>query len=300
MAEQGTEADASAISSHTTLCGVLLHPADHTRSPAMHNAAFHALGLDAAYLAFDVAPRDLADAILGARALGVRQLAISIPHKIDVMAHLDGVDDVARRIGAVNTVTRSGRRLFGANTDWIGALRALERGGDLAGLDGARAVVLGAGGAARSVVFGLCQRGARVTILNRTRSRADELCRSLEAETSGDLTELCDIDYDILVNTTRVGLREDASPVPARALRAGTIVLDAVYDPPETRLLRDAAARGAQTIGGKWWLVHQAAEQLRLWSRRAAPIDVMARAFDDVAEGSSGESSAAVNPETDL
>jgi len=267
------------ISARTQLCGVILHPAGHTRSPAMHNAAFAALGLDAAYLAFDVRPEALADAVRGARALGVRQLAVSIPHKIDVMAHVDEVDDVARQIGAVNTVTRSGDRLVGANTDWIGAVRALEAEGG-AKLDGARAVVLGAGGAARSVVFGLRRRGAHVTILNRTAARAQELCRELDAQASGGLHELRDVAYDVLVNTTRVGLSEDASPVSADALRADALVMDAVYDPPDTRLLQDARARGARTVGGKWWLVHQAAEQLSLWSGRDAPITVMAEAFD--------------------
>lgn len=245
----------------------------------MHNAAFAALGLDATYLAFDVPPDALPDAMRGMRALGIRQLAVSIPHKIEVMAHLDEVDDVARQIGAVNTVTREGDRLIGANTDWIGAVRALERAG--AGqLAGANAVVLGAGGAARSVVFGLQQRGANVTILNRTEARASALCGEFGAAASGRLGDLAGLDYDVLVNTTRVGLAEDASPVPKESLREGALVLDAVYDPPETRLLRDAQAQGARTVGGKWWLVHQAAEQLTLWSRQEAPIDVMASAFD--------------------
>lgn len=251
----------------------------------MHNAAFAALGLDAAYLAFDVRPEDLGDALRGARALGIRQLAISIPHKVAVMAYVDLVEDVARKIGAVNTVTRSGSRWIGANTDWIGAIRALETRGD-AKLAGARAVVLGAGGAARSVVFGLRERGARVTILNRTVSRAEELRCALGGDASGGLEALGDLEYDVLVNTTRVGLGEDATPVAAAALRAGALVLDAVYDPPETRFLREASARGARTVGGKWWLVYQAAEQLRLWSERDAPVDVMAAAFDAAATNS--------------
>jgi shikimate dehydrogenase len=268
-----------AISAATQLCGVVLHPAGHTRSPAMHNAAFRSLGINAVYLAFDVPPEGLADAIRGARSLGVRQLAVSIPHKIEVMEHVDRVDETAASIGAVNTVTRNGDQLIGANTDWIGAVRALEQQGS-ARLEGARACVLGAGGAARSVVFGLKQRGAHVTILNRTLARAEDLCRSLSADASGRLNDLADVDHDVLVNTTRVGLGEDASPIDATALRRESLVMDAVYNPPETRLLRDASERGARTIGGKWWLVYQAAEQLTLWSGREAPIEVMATAFD--------------------
>ena len=266
------------ITPATALCGILLHPAGHTRSPAMHNAAFEALGVDARYLAFDVPPARLADAIAGARALRIRQLAVSIPHKEAVLPLLDAVDETARRIGAVNTVTLRGDRLEGANTDWLGAVRALEAaGGPLAGR---RAVVLGAGGTARAVTFGLAARGARVTVLNRTPARAEALARELGAVEAGPLSALGAAAFDVLVNTTSVGLRADASPVPAEALRAGALVMDVVYDPPETRLLRDARARGCATVPGRAMLVEQAAEQLRLWTDLEPPIDLMAQAFD--------------------
>ncbi len=219
----------------------------------------------------------LAAALDGVRALGVRQLAVSIPHKEAVIPHLDAIDATARRIGAVNTVTRDGERLVGANTDWLGVVRALERETPLAGRD---AVVLGAGGAARAAVFGLLERGARVRILNRSRARAEALADELGASGAGGLDALAGLPCDVLVNTTSVGLRADASVVEAEAIPKHAVVLDAVYDPPRTRLLRDAAARGARGIEGKWWLVHQAAEQIRLWTNREAPIDAMAAAFD--------------------
>jgi shikimate dehydrogenase len=269
-----------AIGPRTALCAVVLHPAGHTRSPAMHNAAFEALGLDARYVAFDVRPEDLGAALAGARALGIRQLALSIPHKVAALAHLDAVDETARRIGAVNTVTLEGGRLVGANTDWIGAVRALERERPLGG---ARAVVLGAGGTARAVVFGLLERRARVQVLNRTAEKARALAAELGAEAGGALAELAGLPCDVLVNTTSVGLREDRSPVEADWIPPGTLVMDAVYDPPETRLLREARARGARTVGGKWMLVEQAREQIRLWTGREAPAEVMARAFDEAA-----------------
>jgi shikimate dehydrogenase len=265
------------IGSSTQLCGILLHPAAHTRSPAMHNAAFEALGIDAAYLAFDVPPEALAAAIAGLRALRVAQCAISIPHKQSVMALLDEVDATARRIGAVNTVTRHGAKLVGTNTDWIGAVRALEL---KASLSGARAVVLGAGGAARALVYGLRERGARVTVLNRDASRAQQLCGELGAHAAGALDELAKTPHDVLVNTTSVGLGGDESPVDASWISPKAVVMDAVYDPPETQLLRDAAARGACAISGKWMLVYQAAAQLREWTGRDAPVEVMAEAFD--------------------
>ncbi len=265
------------ISASTVICGVVLHPAGHTRSPAMHNAAFQALDLDALYLAFDVPPAALPAAIAGARALGLRQLAVSLPHKQAVLALVDEVDETARAIGAVNTITRRDQRLIGSNTDWIGALRALEREGPIGG---ARAVVLGAGGSARAVVYGLLRSGVHVTILNRSEARAHALAQELGAAAAGPLSDLASLHYELLVNTTSVGLRSDLSPVPAEAIRPGCTLLDAVYDPPRTRLLADALQRGARGIGGKWMLVHQAAEQLRLWSGREAPIDVMAEAFE--------------------
>jgi shikimate dehydrogenase len=207
----------------------------------------------------------------------VRQLAVSIPHKTAVLEHVDQVDERAARIGAVNTVTRDGDRLIGSNTDWTGALRALEREIDPKGV---RAVVLGAGGAARAVVYGLLQRGARVTVLNRSESRAHELADALGAHGSGGLADLAKTPCDVLINTTSVGLAADESPVPGEAIPASSVVMDCVYDPTQTRLLRDAAERGARTIGGKWMLVHQAAEQLQLWTGSEAPLEVMAEAFD--------------------
>ena len=265
------------ISAKTALCGILLHPTGHTRSPAMHNAAYAALGIDAVYLAFDVAPAQLGAAIAGARALGVRQLAISIPHKQAVIAHLDRIDDTARAIGAVNTVTRVGSELVGSNTDWLGIARALEREARLAGK---LAVVLGAGGTARAALYALRERGARTIVLNRTPGKAEALAVELGAERAGALEALAAIPHDVLINTTSVGLRSEASPVPAEALCGGSVVLDAVYDPLETRLLRDARARGATPVSGKWMLVEQAREQLRLWSDRDIDASVMAEAFD--------------------
>ena len=272
------------LSGATALCGIVLHPASHTRSPAMHNAAFAALGLDAVYLPFDVPPEYLGRAIDGARGLGLRQLAVSIPHKVAVMDHLDEVEETARRIGAVNTVTRTGSRLVGANTDWLGAIRALEREVDLKGV---RAVVLGAGGTARALVHGLVERGARVVVLNRTPARAGAVADELGADGAGPLSDLSGTPHEVLVNATPVGLGRDESPVDPSAIAAESVVMDAVYEPERTRLLRDAEQRGARIISGKWMLVYQAAEQLALWTGQVAPIRVMAEAFDSGGCGTS-------------
>ena len=243
----------------------------------MHNAAYATLSIDAVYLAFDVPPARLGVAAEGLRALGVAQLSVSLPHKRAIMAHLDRVEPTARRIGAVNTVVQQGDELIGSNTDWSGAVRALERE---TRLDGARAVVLGAGGTARALVHGLLERGAKVRVLNRTPHKARALCDELGAASAGALSEIADAPYDVLVNTTSVGLAEDASPVDAVAISPDAVVMDAVYEPERTRLLRDAESRGARTIPGKWMLVYQAVAQLEAWSGREAPVEVMAEAFD--------------------
>lgn len=245
----------------------------------MHNAAFAACGLKAVYHALDVLPEALGRALDDARRLGLQQLAVSIPHKEAVMDYLDRVDDTARAIGAVNTVTRREDALVGDNTDWLGALAALRREIDP---KGRRAVILGAGGAARAVAYALIREGAEVTVLNRTESRAAELARQLGAHGSGKLDDLRDLQPEVIVNTTSVGLRSDDSPVSAATLpQSGEwVVMDAVYEPENTRLMRDALDRGARVLGGKWMLVYQAAEQFRLWTRLDAPVEVMSRAFD--------------------
>ena len=261
------------------LCGVVLHPAGHTRSPAMHRAAFASCGVAARYEAFDVEPDDLGPFMARVREARVRQLAVSIPHKQSILEYVDEVSEEARAIGAVNTVTRRSDRLEATNTDWLGAMRALEDEGG-AKLSEARAVVLGAGGTARAVAFGLVRRGAHVSVLNRTVPRAEAVAAAVGAEGAGGLDALTSLEPEVLVNTTSVGLGSDVSPIPADAIPRGALVMDAVYEPERTRLLRDAEARGARPLGGKWMLVFQGAEQFRLWTDREAPIDVMARAFD--------------------
>ena len=251
------------ISVSTALCGIVLHPAGHTRSPAMHNAASAALGLDALYVAFDVPASRLEAAMIGVRALGVRQLSVSIPHKTAVLELVDAVDETARRIGAANTVVLERGRLVASNTDWLGAIRALERERPL---DGARATVLGAGGTARAVIWGLLQRGADVRVLNRSVDRAAALADELGAKAAGPLEAIAHERYDVLVNTTSVGMGTDESPIDASDIRPDAVVLDAVYAPEMTRLLRDARERGAHIVSGRWMLVHQAVAQLEAWA----------------------------------
>lgn len=280
-------------------CGVILHPAGHTRSPAMHNAAYRALGLNASYAAYDVPPESLASAMDEYRRRGIRQLAVSIPHKEVMLTLVDEVLPVGHEIGAINTVTRIDDRLVGTNTDWIGGIRALERAEPI---QGQRVAVLGAGGTARALVYGLRQRDCEVFVLNRTRERAENLADELGAAYSGGLSDLGRLNPEIVINTTSVGMNGMSSPVSAESLPEGAIVLDAVYAPERTQLLIDAEARGCRVIGGKWMLVYQAFEQLRLWVAQlevqpseadlACVADIMADAFDKAGSDQAGSDQA--------
>jgi shikimate dehydrogenase len=246
------------------LCGIILHPAGHTLSPVLHAAAYAELGLDAHYFAFDVPPERLRDAIAGMRALGLRQLSVSLPLKEAVMPLADRVSEAARAIGAANTLTRADGLLEADNTDWTGVLRTLE---PLGAWSGARALVLGAGGAARAAVYALHRLGMQVGVAARTRARAERLAAELGAELVG-----IDAPWDLLVNATPVGMDPDvaSTPFPAERLRGAGTVFDLVYRPLETRLLREARARGCRVQDGLDMLVHQAIEQIRLWSGRSA------------------------------
>lgn len=264
-----------AIASRLTLCGSLsLHPV--SLGAAMHLAGYRALGLAFTYVPFAV--RDLAGAVAGMRALGIRGCGVSMPYKLEVMPLLDAIDDVAAKIGAVNTIVNDDGRLTGHNSDWIGAVRALEEARPLAG---ARALLLGAGGAARAVAFGLAERGARTTIANRDVAKAEALARETGA-TAASLDEVARAgDYDVVVNATSVGMAEidPRSPVPEEALAAGQVVMDIVYKPIETALVAAARRRGAHAIHGGRMLLYQAARQFELYTGREAPLAAMDEAL---------------------
>ncbi|MFC4406957.1 shikimate dehydrogenase [Haloarchaeobius iranensis] len=255
--------------------GLVGNPVGHSLSPPMHEAAYETRDIDARYVTFEPAAADLPAAIDGARALGVSGLNVTVPYKERVF-DLVAVDDLAARIGAVNTVDFGGDEPTGHNTDAAGARRALEAQGDAA-LDGAEAVVVGAGGAGRAVAHGLADAGATVAIANRTEERAVDLAADVPSATGHGLDALPGLlgDATVLVNATSVGMETDETPVPADALHADLVVLDAVYAPLQTRLLRDAAAVGATTVDGAWMLLYQGAEAFELWTGRAAPVAAM-------------------------
>ncbi|AGB36552.1 shikimate dehydrogenase [Natronococcus occultus] len=258
--------------------GLIGNPVGHSLSPPMHEAAYDELGIDARYVTFEPAPDELEAAIRGAEALGVCGLNVTIPFKRDVLEFVEP-DELAGRIGAVNTIDFSGPEPTGHNTDAAGALRALREDGVV--LEDADVLVVGAGGAGRAISFGLADAGAAVTIANRTASTARELAADVPGADGRGLEDLGDVlaDADVLVNATSVGMEEDATPVPAEALHGELAVLDAVYRPLETRLLRDAEDAGATTVDGAWMLLYQGVEAFELWTDRTAPVEEMNEAL---------------------
>ncbi|WP_439025596.1 shikimate dehydrogenase [Haloarchaeobius sp. DT45] len=259
--------------------GLVGNPVGHSLSPPMHEAAYECHGMDARYVTFEPEPAALETAIEGAEALGISGLNVTIPFKQDVLSLVEP-DELADRIGAVNTIDFSGDQPTGHNTDADGARRALEEQGD-AELDGATAVVVGAGGAGRAVAFALADAGSTVHVVNRTVERATALAADVPGASGHGLDALMDLvpDADVLVNATSVGMEEDASPVPQTALHGNLVVLDAVYSPLETRLLRDAADCGATTVDGAWMLLYQGAIAFERWTGRDAPITEMNEAL---------------------
>jgi shikimate dehydrogenase len=258
--------------------GLVGNPVEHSLSPPMHEAAYEAVGLDARYVTFEPREDAGAAAVESAATLGVAGLNVTIPFKEQVLAAVEPAP-LAERVGAVNTVDFGTEPPTGYNTDTAGVTRALAHH-DVA-LAGT-AVVVGAGGAGRAAAFALADAGMAVRVANRTRSRAAELAAAVDdgpgaGATAHGLDALGDLlaEADVLVNATSVGMEEDVSPVPADALHADLAVLDAVYSPLETRLLREATAAGATTVDGAWMLLYQGVEAFERWTGREAPVDAM-------------------------
>lgn len=278
-----------AVNYKAELVGVLGYPVAENPTGVMQEAAFAALGLQWRYLTMEVRPQDLPAAIAGVRALGFRGINLTIPHKVAVMALLDAISPDAELIGAVNTVRREGDRLIGENTDGKGFLRGLREG---AGLDpkGKRVVVLGAGGAARAITVELALAGASaLTIVNRSLDRGQALSDDLVARTGvharfvpWDRPYPVEADVDVLVNATSIGLFPDVDglpPVDLSAARSDLLVCDVIPNPPETRFIRAAQARGLKTLTGLPMLVYQGAIGFKMWTGQAAPESVMTAAL---------------------
>ena len=273
------------ISAKTKMCIVIGDPVEHSLSPAMHNAGYEKLGIDDEFVftAATVKPENVKDVVKAVRIMGIRGLTCTIPHKIEVMKYLDEIEEVAKNIGAVNTVVNYNGKLKGYNTDWLGVVEPLEKFGTL---KGKKAAVVGAGGAAHAMVFGLLKKGASVTIFNRTFEKAWNLIkilkikngRSVSLVSCHDLSHIEGVsDCDIILNATNLGMGENVNktPVPKEFIQKHQIVFDAVYVPYETRLLKEAKEKGAKIIHGTEMLLHQGFAQFELYTGKKAPEDIM-------------------------
>ena len=274
------------LSGKTKVCGIIGDPIGHTMSPLMHNAAFTKMGIDYLYVPFRVKKEELSQAIAGMRALNIRGLNVTIPHKVAIMPLLDKLDGLAERIGAVNTVVNDDGVLTGYNSDASGFLQALRAGGVEPA--GKKVVVLGAGGASRAISFTLAERGAHLVILNRqlelawAEELAGQISQAFEMKAEAlklDEENLSSVlaGADVLVNATSVGMSPDIyeTPVPGKLLKSSLVVFDIVYNPLKTKLLEEAEAVGAKTISGLDMFVWQGALPFELWTGLKAPVELM-------------------------
>lgn len=259
----------------TKLVALIGNPVEHSLSPAMHNAAFAATGLNYVYLAFRV--KDVKKAIGGVRGLGLAGLNVTIPYKIGVMKYIDKLDPLAGKIGAVNVVVNKNGKLIGYNTDCSGAIRCLEK---RVKLKGKGVVLIGCGGAGRAITFGLKEKKAKIFLIDRTERKARELAKKVNGKAikKGLLNKL---DFDALVNATPVGMgpKKNKMPVGKNVLKKGLLVFDIVYNPAATKLLKEAKKRGCKTIGGLEMLLEQGIASFELWTGKRAPRKVMEKAI---------------------
>lgn len=271
------------IDSQTILYGVIGDPIKQSKSPIMMNRAFRETGINGVYAAFHITDEKLGHFIDGVRAMGIRGVNVTIPHKLRVMELLDEIDDDARVIGAVNTIVNHNGRLTGYNTDGIGYVRSLKEEA-VSQLEGKRIVVIGAGGAARGIVYALLkEKPETITMANRTLERAEELVASIEADSLRlrassieQLEEQCG-NADIVINTTSVGMfpNVDQSPIPGEWLKPGAVASDLIYNPLKTKFLRQAEARGCIAHGGLGMFIYQGAYAFEYWTGQNAPVKAM-------------------------
>ncbi len=278
------------LTGHTRIVGVIGDPVEHSRSPQMHNAAFAKAGLDYVYVPFHVRPADLADAIAGFTAINVVGINVTLPHKQAVISYLTSISREAELIGAVNTLTFTDEGIHGDNTDAPGVLRALEENRNMSVPVGKNVAVLGAGGAARAVVVALALAGvASITIANRTVEKAVSLAEEMDQKTGISMQGLGLADARLpvairqsmlLINTATASMDATHPPlISADWLQPTTIVYDIVYTPPVTPLMRAAAARACETLGGIGMLVHQGAIAFEKWTGVAPCTETMHRAL---------------------
>lgn len=261
---------------NTEVYGIMGWPVSHSLSPALHNRAFAELDLNKVYVPFPV--EDVEAALAGFRATGIRGVSVTIPHKQAVIPFLDTLDPVAAKIGAVNTLVIKNGTIHGHNTDWQGADQALA---EVIDLTGTKVVLLGAGGSARAIGFGLLEAGAEIIIASRTPARGQTLATDMNCKWV-PLTEVNQLTAEVLVNATSVGMAPDIDTmaVPSSILSGYRVVMDIVYSPLETKLLREAAGAGCKVINGLAMLLYQGGAQFKLWTGQEPPLEAMRQELD--------------------
>lgn len=264
------------IDANTIVCAVVGSPIRHSFSPAIHNAGYKHLGLNAVYVAFEVT--DVRRALEGIRALGIRGVSVTIPHKVAIMKYLDKIDPIAEMIGAVNTVINKKGTLVGYNTDWVGALTALQ---EKTKLTGKKVLVLGAGGSAKAIIAGLLTENLKVTVAVRDVQKAQKALKRFKKIAIEPISPETIERSDIIINTTPIGMHphENHSLVPASSLHAGHVIFDIVYNPKETMLIRNAQEKGCTIVYGYKMLLYQAIDQFRLMTDENPPVEVMEKAL---------------------
>ncbi|MCS7113250.1 MAG: shikimate dehydrogenase [Nitrososphaerota archaeon] len=276
------------ISARTNIYGVIGYPIEHSLSPLIHNAAINALGIDAVYVAFHVKPGTLREAIYGMKALGVKGFNVTMPFKTEIIPYLDRLDEEAIFVEAVNTVVEVDGVFVGYTTDGLGAFEVLKS--MVKNLDGLDVVVIGAGGAARALIYHLSKLPCGITILNRSIEKAKIIVEKLQPYSNAKLTYGgLSKDYQeeaipkahVIVNATPVGMTTPGCPISPSLIGCKHIVFDMIYWPPETQLLIEAKLRGATTVNGLPMLVYQAAYSFKLWFGRFPPLDVMFKAAEE-------------------
>lgn len=260
--------------------GIVGHPVEHSLSPAMHNAAFKAEGIDAEYKIFDIDPSDeenLANFCYETDINNIAGFSVTMPYKLEIMKYMDEHDPIAKKVASINTVESVDSKLNGYNTDSIGAIQALQEKTDI---KDNKILILGAGGAARAISYSLKEFGNEIYIFNRTKPKAQELAEEFDFETI-DFTQIAEGNFDIIINTTPVGMMPKAneSLLHADQMKGVKVVMDIITNPLETQLLKEAKKAGAETITGARMLLHQACGQFEIWFGKSAPIEVMEKAL---------------------
>jgi shikimate dehydrogenase len=262
------------IDATTKLVALLGYPVKHSFSPTMHNAAFEKLGLNYRYVAFEVKPEMLKEAVDGIRALGLAGVNVTVPHKENVIQYLDEVDPESSFIGAVNTIANSDGRLKGYNTDGRGFMRSLEEEG--IGVEGKKILIVGSGGAARAIGYYLSEKAHELSVFDVITEKARTLTEDLKKR--GKVSHMESVNgienMDIIINATPLGLKEeDPLPFDLSAISPSQVIGDLIYK--ETRLLREAASVGCKTFNGLGMLIWQGALAFELWTGKPSPYEIM-------------------------